>query len=95
MEHFDEAYKQVQKAFRCPICGKSYLKKDIELKGFLNKTYIFRAYCNRNHELAVAECVIFMGKKTGKPISQDDITDIQHEIKEFDGNFEKLFNTNK
>jgi hypothetical protein len=91
LDSLEEAFKQVQRAFHCPKCGKSYDKKDLQLKGFLNNTYIFKAFCDKNHTATVAECVIFMDQNNMQPLSNKDIADLKQEINGFDGNFEKLF----
>lgn len=91
MEFLNEAFEQVQKAFHCPTCGEPYSKDSIKLKGFLNQTFIFRAYCDNKHTPTIAECVLYIDKNNIQPITNQDVIDIKHQIKCFDGNFEKLF----
>jgi len=99
MNH-QELYKllvTVQKNVRCPQCGKSYGFSKIQIRGIVD-TIVFLELSCTNHMPLLATVTLskpnIAAESTDK-INSDDVIDMYRFMKNFDGNFEKLFKENK
>lgn len=91
MPNLHEIIAQIQRDLYCPVCGKNYEIGEIRLRGLFDHTLIVQTICTNGH------VTLFMTtlKKTEvskSPISSDDILDLHNALKDFDGNFQKLWN---
>ena len=68
MDLIEQILNQARNILACPVCGLHYDKNQIRFRGFIDSTYIFQAYCNREHE-PVAITYLASLHKMDKPIS--------------------------
>lgn len=99
--HFDilRIVKKIQNNVTCPICGRHFKFNEVKIKYILDDIVVFSLNCKNNHNpIQTVHVVIF--EKNNYPIkdkfrksiiSNVDASQINKQIKEFDGDFIKLW----
>ena len=90
MSNLYEIIAQIQKDLYCPVCGKTFEIGKIHLRGLFDHTLIIQTICSNGH------ITIFMTSFKNqsvkqKPIAINDVLDLQNTLKEFDGDFQKIW----
>lgn len=90
MPNLHEIIQQIQKDLSCPVCGKNYEVGEIRLRGLFDHTLIIQTICENGH--ATLFMTTLNNKKENKnPLSTDDVLDLTNALKNFDGDFQKLW----
>lgn len=91
MGNFNEIIEQIKRQLHCPICGKKYELGEIKLRGSYSHTLVIQTICENGHSTLFVTNTknpkeIFKNKK---PIIIDEVLDLHHALKKFNGDFEK------
>lgn len=108
-KNYKEILKQAQQILYCTTCGRTYQLDEIRLRGFLDDTMILQTICSNHHAPVVTfyltnsvpgakpektvELPREVEKLASKRVTKDDVLDLHQSLKDFDGNFRKLWNT--
>ncbi len=96
-----ELYKllvTVQKNVHCPQCGKSYGFSKIHIRGVVDSIVFLELSCTTHMPLLATVSLSknqTMTNNSVEKINSDDVIEMYRFLKNFDGNFEKLFEENK
>ena len=93
-----ELYKllqTVQKNIRCPQCGKEYGFSQIKIRSIMEQIVFLELSCS-NHmpvlaTVALTKNQIFSETKRSKKVTSDDVLATYNVLKDFKGDFEKIF----
>ena len=89
MPNLHQIIAQMQKELFCPVCGKNYEVGKIKLRGFFDRTLMIQTTCIKGHT------TLFVTKikeiNASMPIKNDDIVELYRTIRNFDGDFQKLW----
>lgn len=102
MDLIDQILSQAKNFLICPVCNNHYNLDEIRFRGFIDNTYIFQAFCARNHDpLAVTYLAslhklekpigAYFHTLSGQRITKDMLERAEKDIDLFEGDFEKLF----
>jgi hypothetical protein len=90
--------QKIQKQARCPICNRKFSFSEIKVKYILDDLAVFHLNCAKGHQpiqtvhiAVVDKNVNAENKKQNNYISIKDKKIIDKQIKEFDGDFIKLW----
>lgn len=89
MPNLSEIIRQIQKDLSCPVCGKNYEIGEIRLRGLFDHTLIIQTVCSSGHLTLFMTTIKENQKKT--PISTNDVIDLYKALENFDGNFQKVW----
>jgi len=103
MNLIDQIINQARNILYCPVCNNQYDKERIRFRGFIDNTYIFHAYCNRNHQpLAITylaslhriEKLIstYFHLLSGNKITREVANSASRALENFKGNINELIN---
>jgi len=84
-----EIIEQIQKDLTCPVCGRKYEIGEIRLRGLFDHTLIVQTVCV-NHHLTLF-MTTYRKQEKPQPIASDEILDLHRNLKNFDGDFKKLW----
>ena len=91
MPNIQEILKQIQRDLSCPVCGSRFEMRDIKVRGAYEHTLIIQTMCFEGH-LTLFMTVFRSQKKIQiKPVTTDDVLDLHQAIRNFNGDFEKLW----
>lgn len=106
--NYKEILKQAQQILYCTTCGRTYQLDEIRLRGFLDETLILQTICSNHHAPVVtfyltnstpgakSEKPMVLPERVGQPlakkVTKDDVLDLHDGLKDFDGDFKKLWN---
>ncbi len=104
MDLIDQILQQARNYLFCPVCNSSYMENEIRFRGFIDNTYIFQAFCAKNHApLAVTYLASFQKMDnpvsayfhvmSGKKITKEVADSAQKYFDSFSGDFHKAFVT--
>jgi len=102
MDLIDQILKQARNILVCPICNNHYEINEIRFRGFIDNTYIFQAFCAKDHDpLAVTYLAslhrlekpisAYFHSLTGEKITPEVAQEAEEFIESFDGNFKAIF----
>ena len=102
MDLIDQILSQAKNFLVCPVCHNHYDTNEIRFRGFIDNTYIFQAYCAKQHDpLAVTYLAslhrlekpigAYFHAFSNKKITKGMIGKIEKDVDAFDGNFEALW----
>lgn len=99
MNH-QELYKlltTVQKNVRCPQCGKEYDFSLIQIKGIVDSIVFLELNCKGHMPLLATVSLSKQNSISQKNerVTSDDLIEIHKSLKDFNGNFERLFGIKK
>lgn len=108
MNNFDiqQLIKNIQAEMRCPRCQSHYKKEDIVVLGCINNACLVHLDCGicGNSLLATIMINSQISKKipgskeqipSKEPLNSDDIINLHQFLKDFNGDFKKIFGDNK
>ncbi len=97
-EEFKKVIEEIKSDIPCRDCGSAFNDSDIRIIGsVLTETYII-ARCHACSNTTIINVVATPHRKhrklkqSPKVITQNDILDMQNFLKDFDGDFSRLFN---
>ena len=106
--NYKEVLKQAQQILYCTTCGRTYQLDEIRLRGFLDDTMILQTICSNHHAPVVTfyltnavpgakpekatETREEVEKPVSRKLSKDDVLDLHQGLKDFSGDFRKLWN---
>lgn len=102
MDLIDQILSQAKNFLICPVCNNNYNLDEIRFRGFIDNTYIFQAFCARDHEpLAVTYLAslhklekpigAYFHALSGQQITKGMLEKAEKDIDQLEGDFEKLF----
>ena len=102
MDLIDQILKQARNILVCPVCNNHYEINEIRFRGFIDNTYIFQAFCAKNHDpLAITYLAslhrlekpisAYFHSLTGEKITPKLAQEAEELIESFDGNFKAIF----
>lgn len=92
MSNISEIIRQIYKDLSCPACGKNYRIGQLSIRGLFDKTLLVQTICSSGHfSLFMTSLKHVEQIKSLDPISTDDCIDIHKNIKNFNGDFIKLW----
>ena len=102
MDLIEQILNQARGYLFCPVCNSRYMENEIRFRGFIDNTYIFQAFCAKNHEpLAVTYLAslhkidnpvsAYFHQMSGQEVTDQIADDAQGLFERFDGNFKKHF----
>lgn len=102
MDIMDQILNQAKNYLVCPVCKGGYETGEIHLRGFIDNTYIFQAFCSKGHEPLVVTYLASLHKLekpisayfhllSGKKLSQETLQEAEKQLDTFDGNFKEVF----
>jgi len=81
--------KQIQRDLSCPVCGRKFELSGIKIRANIDPVTIVQTTCSEGH------LTLFMtafGKNEAvKSIVTDEILDLSNSLKNFNGDFEKVW----
>ena len=90
MPNLAEIIAQIQKDLYCPVCGKNYEIGEIRLRGLFDQTLIIQTIC-LNHHVTLFMTTLQHRQAEKKLLTNNDILDLHNALKDFDGDFQKLW----
>ena len=102
MNLIDQILQQARNFLVCPVCNRHYAGNEIRLRGFIDNTYIFQAFCAKGHKpLAVTYLAslhklekpisAYFHNLTGTKITPELLKKAEVALESFDGDFSKLW----
>lgn len=102
MDIMDQILNQARNHLFCPVCKSGYEVNEIKLRGFIDNTYIFQAFCSKGHEPLVVTYLASLHRLekpisayfhtlSGIKITPETVKAAEQAIEEFNGNFRELF----
>ena len=102
----DQILKQARNHLVCPVCNGQYKLGEIRLRGFIDNTYIFQAFCERGHEPMFVTYLASLHRLekpisshfhvlSGNKITQKEADEAKDLFSSFDGDFQKAFKKDK
>ncbi len=98
---FNELLQIAQKFLSCPVCNEHFDKAKIHFRGFIDDKFVIQTECSKGHDPISALFISNVDLK-GKPIfknqeaiTANNILDLKLKLKNFDGDFEKIFQKDK
>ncbi len=102
MDLIDQILNQARNFLVCPACGGHFDLGSIRLRGFIDNTYIFQAYCANGHDpLAVTYLAslrrlekpisAYFYPLSGKEIDLKAVKSAESELNTFNGDFRSLW----
>ena len=102
---FKQIMKHLKKNLPCGTCGKKYTDEGINLISSLNNALLFHFTCAHCKNEVVAEVSIIeqtqaanrlnISTKKAGIVNPDDVLDIHNFLNNFDGDFKRLFSSQK
>jgi C4-type Zn-finger protein len=88
-----ELIKQIQRDLACPICGRKYELSQIKVRGSFEQILIIQTNCSDGHMTLFMTMFNEQDKaKNDRPaIATDEVLDLTNSLKNFKGDFEKLW----
>jgi len=98
----DQILSQARNYLICPVCNRQYEIGEIKLRGFIDNTYIFQAYCSKDHEPLIVTYLASLHRLekpisayfhtlSGEVITKQIVEQANKTFDEFDGNFSNVF----
>jgi hypothetical protein len=98
----DQILNQARNHLVCPVCKGGYGINEIRLRGFIDNTYIFQAFCSKGHEPVMVTYLASLHRLekpisayfhtlSGKKITPETVKEAECEIEAFNGRFKELF----
>jgi len=90
-----------QEFLHCPVCGSHFSEESISIRGMFEDKFVIKTYCDSGHNPVNAMFISAIGQfNTGNhglsdPLSGDEVLDIKNALDTFDGDFEKVFPTER
>jgi len=105
MDLVDKIIDQARNVLVCPICNKQYEQEELRFRGFIDNTYIFQAFCAKNHQPMVVTYLASLHRLekpigayfhtvTGEKISKNIADRAEKLIDGFGGDFQSLWPEN-
>jgi len=102
MDLIDQILSQAKNFLICPVCNNNYNLDEIRFRGFIDNTYIFQAFCARDHEPLAVTYLASLHKLekpigayfhvlSGQRITRGMLEKAEKDIDQLEGDFEKLF----
>lgn len=102
MDIMDQILNQARNYLVCPVCKSSYATGQLHLRGFIDNTYIFQAFCDRGHKPVAITYLASLHQLekpisahfhplSGKRITTETYQKAKTEIENFKGDFRELF----
>lgn len=91
MPNIKELLKQIQRDMSCPVCGAKFQMKDIKVRGAFDHTLIIQTLCAEGHLTLFMTILRKQEKIPTKIITTDETLDFDNSLKNFNGDFEKLW----
>ena len=98
MNHKDlfNLLRTVHSNVRCPQCGRQYAFSDIKIRGIVDSICFLELHCTDHMPLVATVMIEQKGDKhknyNNSPIKSDDVIEVHKALKDFKGNFQKMFN---
>lgn len=89
MPNLHEIIAQIQRELHCPICGKKYEVREIKLKGIIGQSLMIQTTCQKGHMTLFVTTIKKVNNSA--PINSNDVIELFRAIKNFDGDFHKLW----
>lgn len=93
---------QLAKEFlHCPVCGSHFNEGNISIRGMFEDKFVIQTHCESGHNPVNAMFISAIGQFNGNnqgfgdPLSGDEVLDIKNALDTFDGDFEKIFPTER
>ncbi|MDH4358953.1 MAG: hypothetical protein OEV37_03410 [Candidatus Berkelbacteria bacterium] len=102
MDLIDQILSQAKNFLICPVCKNHYQTGEIKLRGFIDNTYIFQAFCARGHQPLIVTYLASLQRLekpigayfhplSGEKITEDLVLKAEENLDKFDGNFKKIW----
>jgi len=102
MDLIDQILNQARNFLICPVCNNHYSDSQLKLRGFIDNTYIFQAFCANGHDPLVATYLASLQRLEkpigayfhpimGEKISLKTVSEAEREINQFNGDFNNLW----
>ena len=102
MDLVDQIINQARSVLACPVCNQQYEDEELKFRGFIDNTYIFQAFCAKNHQpMAVTYLAslhrlekpigAYFHSLSGERISKEISDKAEKFIESFDGNFREIW----
>ncbi len=94
----NDLVRNIQHLIKCPFCGATYEIQHINILDRFKSMFVVHLFCSRCKRPAMAALIVSKNidflEEGEEPVTTDDLIEIHQFLKDFDGDFKKLWKKN-